>query len=324
MKEIKEHIKNGTYKPVYLLTGTEPYLRRLYTSKLVKGALGDADSMNLSRFSGKDVDWNEVAALADTLPFFADCRVLVFEDTGCFKNSCDFADHISKLPDTVVLIFNESEVDKRGRMYKAVKEYGYISEMNGLSENELSLWVAQLLGRDQKKISKNDLQYLLSRIGGDMENVETEVEKLVCYVAERDVITASDINAVTTEQISGRIFAMMDALGARNKALALSLYHDLLSVREKPMSILFLMIRQCNMILMADEMNREGVSRAEIASKAGIPPFAVGKCLSQAHNFSPARLRSLISYGTGLEEDVKSGRMDERMAVEIFLLTAVN
>ena len=323
MKGIKEHIKTGQYKTVYLLYGTEMYLRRLYTSKLKAGALGGGDEMNLSVFSGKDTDWNEVRNLAETMPFFADHRVIVLENTGAFKNACDFADEIGNLPDTAVLIFNESEVDKRSRMFKAVKDCGYVCEMNGLSEDDLSVWVAQLLNKDSKKISRDDLRLFLERVGTDMENIETEIEKLVCYIGDRKVVTKEDILTVTTEQISGKIFAMTDALGAKNKKLALELYHDLLSVREKPMTVLYLMVRQCNMILQAAEMNRQGLDRSTIASKAGMPPFAVGKCLSQAKNFTKAQLLHLITYGTELEEQIKTGRIDERIAVELFLLTAV-
>ena len=324
MKGIKEQIKNNQYKRIYLLYGTETYLRRLYTAKLRTGALADGDEMNVSSFSGKDVDWNEVRNLAETMPFFAEHRVIVLENTGAFKSACDFADAVPSLPDSSVLIFNETEVDKRSRMYKAVKENGYICEMNGLAENDLSLWVAQLLNRDQKKISRDDLSFLLERIGTDMENIATEVEKLICYSDTRDVITREDILAVTTEQISGKIFAMTDALGAQNKQLALSLYHDLLLVRAKPMTILYLMIRQCNMILQAMQMNRQGLDRSAIASKLGTPPFAVGKCLTQARNFTSEQLLSLISYGTELEEQVKTGRLGERMAVELFLLTSIS
>ena len=44
------------------------------------------------------------------------------EDTGFFKNKCDeLADYMKELPDYLCLIFVENEVDKRNRMYKAVK-----------------------------------------------------------------------------------------------------------------------------------------------------------------------------------------------------------
>lgn len=323
MKGIKEHIKTGQYAAVYLLYGTETYLRRLYTSKLKTGALAGGDEMNLSVFSGREIDWNEVQSLAETMPFFAEHRVIVLENTGAFKTACDFAEEIPKLSSGAVLIFNETEVDKRSRMFKAVKEYGYVCEMNGLSESDLSIWVAQLLNRDGKKISRDDLRSFLERVGTDMENIENEVEKLVCYIGEREAVTKEDILAVTVEQVSGKIFAMTDALGARNKRLAVELYRDLLSVREKPMTVLYLMVRQCNMILQAAEMSRQGLDRSAIASKAGMPPFAVGKCLSQAKNFTKEQLLHLVTYGTELEEQIKTGRMDERIAVELFLLTAI-
>jgi DNA polymerase-3 subunit delta len=320
MKGIKEHIKTGQYKTVYLLYGTEMYLRRLYTSKLKVGALGGGDEMNLSVFSGKDTDWNEVRNLAETMPFFAEHRVIVLENTGAFKNACDFVDEIASLPDTAVLIFNESEVDKRSRMFKAVKDCGYVCEMSGLSEDDLSVWVAQLLNKDSKKISRDDLRLFLERVGTDMENIETEIEKLVCYIGDREVVTKEDILTVTTEQISGKIFAMTDALGARNKKLALELYHDLLSVREKPMTVLYLMVRQCNMILQAAEMNRQGLDRSAIASKAGMPPFAAKRSLSQAARFSKTILKQAVKDCVEAEEAVKTGRLGDRLAVEMLIV----
>ena len=46
------------------------------------------------------------------------------EDSGLFKNAdAKFADYIKSMPETVCFVFVESEVDKRSKMYKAVKGY---------------------------------------------------------------------------------------------------------------------------------------------------------------------------------------------------------
>ena len=57
--------------------------------------------------------------------FFADYRVILVENSGFFKNKCDeLADYIKTLPDYVRMVFVEEEVDKRSRMYKAVRLKG--------------------------------------------------------------------------------------------------------------------------------------------------------------------------------------------------------
>ena len=238
MKTIKEHIKNNAYKSAYLLYGSEAYLKRFYAKKLRDGVLADGDEMNAASFAGKDIDWFEIQNLADTLPFFADRRVILLENTGAFKAACDFADYIAHIPDTTVLIFVEEEVDKRNRLFKAVKEHGYVCEMNGMSEKDLKLWTAQLLQKEGKKIKENDLDFFLERVGSDMNHIATEVEKLICYTYGRNIVEQQDILAVTSEQITGKIFQMIDALAVKNQAQALDLYHDLLTLREKPMTIL--------------------------------------------------------------------------------------
>ena len=76
MKNIKEDIKNREFKRVYLLYGTEEYLKRLYKNKLKEAVLQDSDAMNMAEYAGKGIDEKEVREFADTLPFFAEYRVV--------------------------------------------------------------------------------------------------------------------------------------------------------------------------------------------------------------------------------------------------------
>ena len=136
MKKIKEDIRTGSYKPAYLLYGSEKYLKKLYRDKLKEGILAGGDEMNYSRFEGKGIDEAEVAHMAETLPFFAERRLILIENSGWFKNQSGMADVVRNLPDTTVFLFIEEEVDKRNRFYKAVKEIGYICEMNSMEERD--------------------------------------------------------------------------------------------------------------------------------------------------------------------------------------------
>ena len=78
--------------------------------------------MNYAYYEGKGVEIREVIDLAETLPFFAERRLIVFENTGLFKSSgADLAEYIKTMPETTYFIFVEEEVDKRSKLYKAVK-----------------------------------------------------------------------------------------------------------------------------------------------------------------------------------------------------------
>ncbi len=319
MKTIKEHIKSGTYASCYLLYGTEQYLKRLYRNKLKTAIIGDGDEMNFACFEGKGIDETEVLRLADTMPFFADHRLILLENSGWFKTQSRLPDEIHSFPDSTILLFVEDEVDKRSRLYKAVKELGYICEMNGMDEHNLKLWIASLLKQDDKRITDATMTYFLDRVGADMDRLTTEIEKLISYVGERDVITTEDIDAICTEQITGKIFQMVDCVASGNPQKAIRLYHDLLVLREKPMTILYLLLRQFNLLMQIKQMNASQLSSAAIAKNAGVPPFAVTKYLAQAKAFSFEKLRSAVEYGVITEEQVKSGKLNEQIAVEIMV-----
>ena len=123
MKNLNEDIKTGQFKQVYLLYGEEAYLKKQYKTRLTKAIIPEGDTMNYSYYEGKNISVPEIIDLAETMPFFAAHRLIVVENSGFFKTaSPELADYIKAMPDTVIFLFVETEVDKRGKLYKAVKE----------------------------------------------------------------------------------------------------------------------------------------------------------------------------------------------------------
>ncbi len=276
--------------------------------------------MNYTYFEGKQVNVSKVVDIANTLPFFSDRRLIVIENSGYFKNQNDLADYIKDFPDTTHIVFVESEIDKRNRLYKAVKDIGTISEMNGMDENNLKLWIASLLDKDKKKITGETILHLLSKVGTDMENIQNEVEKLCCYAYDRDIITIADVEEVCSSQISGKIFQMIDAIGSKNQKQALDLYYDLLALKEKPMSILFLITRQFNILLQVKDLVSLGFNNTIISQKTGLMPFTIGKYVSQSKNFKKDVLKDALTSCVSMEEQVKTGRMIDKICVELLIV----
>lgn len=320
MKNIKEHIKLNQFKPVYLLYGTENYLKKLYKDKLKTAILSDSDDMNYSYFEGKGVDISKVIEIGNTLPFFSEKRLIMIENSGFFKSSNDLADYIKEIPESTHIIFVENEIDKRNRLFKAVKDKGTVSEMNHMDEANLKLWITSLLNKDHKKITGDSILYLISKTGTDMENIQNEVEKLVCYAYDREVITKEDIEEVCTTQITGKVFLMIDAIGSKNQDRALELYYDLLALREKPMTILFLIARHFNVLLQVKELAELGYNNTVISQKTGQMPFAISKYINQSKNFTDKMLKEALESCTEVDEEVKTGRLIDKIGVEILIV----
>ena len=142
MKSLNEDIKTGQFKQVYLLYGEEAYLKKQYKDRLTRAMLPEGDTMNYAYYEGKGIDGAELIDLAETMPFFAERRLIVVENSGFFKSAePQLADYMKELPETACFLFVEQEVDKRSRMFKAVKTVGRAVELSsmGIRVDEKSL-----------------------------------------------------------------------------------------------------------------------------------------------------------------------------------------
>ncbi len=322
MQRINEDIKSGNFKQVYLLCGEERYLRRQYTDRLKKALVDPDDTMNVHYYQGKDVNVGAVIDLAETMPFFVAHRVFFLENTGLFKSGGELlAQYLEEPCESSVFVFTENDVDKRSRLYKLVQSKGYVAECSAQDESTLKRWVASTLKKDGKRITESTVELFLQKTGTDMENISMELEKLICYCMDKDVVEASDVESICTNRIANHIFDMVSAVAEGRVQRAMKLYYDLLALKEPPMRILFLLARQMNLLLQTKELKKKGYDNKTMAARLGVPPFAVGKYLSQAARFGRDELQQALTRCVDAEEAVKTGRLGDTMSVELLLVS---
>ena len=321
MQRINNDIKSGNFQKVYLLYGEERYLKKQYRDKLKRALCGADDNMNNHFFEGKGIPVGEVIDLAETMPFLADRKVIFLEDSGFLKSGGEqLAEYLGSQNETTVLIFVESEVDRRSKLYKAIQANGCVIEFSQQDENTLKRWIAGILAREGKKIAENTVHLFLTKTGTDMENIYGELEKLICYCMGREIVTAEDVETICTTRVTSHIFDMVDAIADKKQARALELYYELLALKEPPMRILFLIARQCNILLQVKAMKNRGYGNKEMASAIGVPSFAVGKYAAQAAKLKASVLKKAVTNCVEAEEAVKTGRMNDVMSVEILIM----
>ncbi|GAB5614735.1 DNA polymerase III subunit delta [Faecalimonas hominis] len=321
MKSLNEDLKTGNFKQVYLLFGEENYLKKQYKDRLTKALISDGDTMNYAYYEGKGIDVKEIIDLSETMPFFSERRLIVIENSGFFKNAtAELAEYMKEIPETTYFIFVETELDKRGKMFKAVKDKGRIVELARQDEKTLVRWIYGNVKKEGKQIAESTIYYLLSKCGTDMENLQKEMEKLFCYTLNNDVINMEDIDAICTTQITNEIFDMVNAVAEKKQKRALDRYYDLLALKEPAMRILYLLSRQFRLLMEVKEMAGEGYDKKTIASKAGLHPYAVGKYIEQSRSFSQEELRKILEESVDIEERVKTGRLGDVLAVELFIV----
>lgn len=375
MKRIIADIKSGNFQKVYLLYGPEAYLRLSYAGKLCEAILPSSDTLNFVRFDGPKTEETAIIDFAETMPFLAERRLVRVQDSGFFKKATDrLPDYLSRIPDYAVLVFVESEIDKRSRLFKAVSSNGCAAEFPIQDERTLLRWGAGLLSRSKIRVREDDMRFLLQRTGPDMSRLSSEIDKLIHYLRGREieerwreealaeayaldeaqreaemygyapeeppqrpaprpakpqdqepdtelVLTRPDIEAITTVLLEDHIFDMLRAVTNRETDRALSLYAELLALKEPPIRILVMLEREFNRLLFVRDLTDRRASAQEIEKATGIRAFAIRRYQGQLRGVSRESLFGAVRLLADTDEKIKSGRLGDRVGVELALIS---
>ncbi len=320
MNKIKEDIKNNTFEHIYVLYGADEYMKKLYKNKLKDAILANTSDINYNYFGEKHPDIVKIKDISETMPFFSDKRLIVFEDTDLFKDANDLSDYLKVMPETTYMVFCEKNVDKRTKLYKYVSKNGYMVEMNGLSENMLAAFVKERIAANGMTIGNNEASYMVRKVGTDMYTIENECIKVANYAAGKDKIEISDIDAICITLLENKIFDMIEYIANGNQREALFLYNNLIALKESPAKILRLLTRHFNILLNIATGLESKKDKASVYSRFKIPPFYYKKYDAQLKNYTKQQLQSIVEDCVDIEERFKTGRMDEQIGVELLII----
>lgn len=322
MKKLEADIKNGIRKKVYLLYGPQAYLRNRYRDSLIKILLPENDTINLSKYEGEGVNVREIIDLAETMPFFAERRVILLENTGFFEGAADEAlvEYMSNIPETACIIFSEEKADARLKLFKAVAKNGTVAQFSDPSPEDIKKFVLRRLSKEHRPITERALEMFTDMCGNDYLRITNELDKLVAYTFGKDGIRPEDVEAVCSHQAEDKIFAMIDALFRQNIDEAFSYYGELLKLQEKPQNILGLLESQLKLIHHVREMDGEHYSIADMYKTLGVGEYRVKKALPLARRSSKIWIKRGLTACAEIDEATKSGRMNARIGVETLML----
>ena len=321
MKVLNNDLKTSTFKGIYVLSGDDEFLKNSYKKRLKTAMVGD-DQMNYAYFEGKGIDVDAIIDFANTLPFFSECRCILIEESQWFKSGNDkFLNYISDKPDSTKIIFVEKEIDKRSKLYKKVKDIGYIAELNHPTDDELKNWAGNIINKAGKKITVSNMDFFITRVGNDMERIKSELDKLLSFTLDKDIIEEEDIIAITSISLTNRIFELVKMITNNKIKEALDIYEDLVALKEPSLKIMILITRQFNQLLQIKELMSAGFNEKDIASNLKLNPYVVKNLMRQARGFDMALLLSYVKNAIELEEAIKKGNINEKLALELLMLT---
>ena len=247
-------------KPVYVLSGTDAFLREAHCREIVAGAIGDADPQLCVAHFDATV---ELAAVFDelrTAPFLAPRRVVIVRDADTFVTAWRkrLEEYLKAPSATGVLVLIVSNWRAPTKLDALVKKIGQMFDCSEVDARTLPRWLRQAAAKHGKKIATDAMELLIQWVGADRAALATEMEKLAAYVGSRDTITGQDISAVVTAAAGPGAFALTDALVAGDAAAALAALDGMLTVRGAEFRVLGIIRWHLGRVLLAHQRQRAG------------------------------------------------------------------
>lgn len=307
-------LKSGNFKQIYVLYGEEKYLIRYYKNALIKAIVGD-DTMNYTLFESGSFSTDEFISIADTMPFFADKRLIVLENTKVLSEKNEVLEkYFKNIPDTTYVIIVDDAVDKRLTIYKTISKIAGVYQINYQDEAYVKRWLAFKFKKNNINVTERAVDMLIGRVGIDMNVLDSESDKLLSYI-DKDYIDIADVRAISSENFDNKVFDMMNAAITGKKSLAMNLYSDLLALKEEPIKILVIIGKQINKYIAAYELYSNGASDDMIRNKTGVYYF--GKL---ARSLTKEKLETALERYIEMDYGIKSGNLTDELAVELMII----
>jgi DNA polymerase-3 subunit delta len=319
-------VRAGRVPPLLLLHGEESYLvdqaARLVIDTVVSPENRD---FNLTVVHGRELKGHDLVDQARTLPVFASSRLVVIRNLH--EAPADQLEAFSAYLDDPVpetfLLATASTIDKRRKFFQKFAQVGEIIEFRRLFENQLPQFIRDRAREAGRTFTGPALKLFCRRVGNNLAEVVGELEKLTSYVGESEFIEEDDVAAVVSDTRVESVFALTDALGAGERAVALRLLNRLLDDAQPPLVILGMLVRHFRQLWKTRELVGQGVPQKELPRRIGINPYFLGGLLTQAQRFTDAQMREAFPRFLAVDLALKSGG-DPRAHLEglVYLLCA--
>ena len=333
MDLLKQQIADKQIGSLYLFYGNEAYLIDTYRSRLKKSLLTPEDElMNLDELDKPSAQ--TIMACAETFPLMVDKRLVIVQDSGLFalksKDDSDdqpeeggdveaLANFFENVPDTTVLVFIESSVDKRSRTYKALAKNGLAVEFKTLDNDDLAKWIIIEARRRGLRIDRPTAAYFIGAVGTDMSQLQTEMNKLFSYKEGTGIIVHDDIDHIITPALETDIFHMLNAIGSHRAKDAYRIYRNMIITGESEHMIFAMTRRQIDQLYKTAVYQREGYRGEKIAEAMKLRDFQVRRNLQQASQFPFAKLKEAMDETLRFDVGIKSGTITPGRAIELLI-----
>ena len=320
--ELDRSLREGL-RPLYLLLGSEVYLRRVAAQTITEAALSRTllREFNESAFSLLSDPVQSAIAAAEQLPMMSDSRVVRIRDFARLREADEdtLIRYLNNPAPTTVLIFIADELDKRKKSSKVLLDACTVVEFGPLKDAEAKAWAKTRL--KELKVSADDqvLSDLIRLVGTDVQTLFNELEKLASAAQS----TGGRITIDLVDELIGRSrelsnFDLADQLLAGNRKKALETLHRLLEDGAEPVMLVGLIAGNYHRLALGKHLLTRG-GRDEVFRNISLPPFKRDSYISTLQRSSAEKIARGIQLTAAADLAIKTSQATPRLQLELLV-----
>jgi DNA polymerase-3 subunit delta len=309
-------------RPLYLLVGSERYLRdaaaRSITEAALRGTLlreFNEASFNLLR----DAVQSAVAA-AEQLPMMSERRVVRVRDFARLREADEetLIRYLNNPSPSTVMIFIADDLDKRKRSTKTLLDNCVVVDFPQLKDAEAKAWAKSRL--KELKVTADDavLSEIISLVGTDVQTLFNEIDKLASAVADTGRLTSSAVDELIGRSRELSNFELGAHLLANNRKRALETLHRLLDDGAEPVMLIGLIAGNYHRLALAKYLLAKG-GREEVFRNISLPPFKRDAYIANLQRNDATKIARGLQLTAAADLAIKTSQATPRLQLELLV-----
>ncbi len=308
-KQFKRELDGDRLEGRYLFLGEEEGEKDKCVNRIIVMAFNDPVERGYAtgRFHVENGDYMAAAEFALSPPMFSSRRVCIMyniDGLGQGKKSEEFNYLLDNLPESTLLVLTSRENRPPAFMEPAIDTFKVVQFWRYF-ENDIYTYIASCIRKLGFSIDERAIELLVERTGSDIKKIDDAME-MIRFSGETGLIGAETIRNFIDDVRDTSVYDFIDAL-FKGETRALGLYKKLFEDGTPELRVVYLILRQAEMIERYHSLVAQGFTPDESMNKAGVFRKAKDDFRRYADSFPVQRLRRVFALCGAADWKLKSG-----------------
>jgi len=305
-------LNDGKLFPLYLLLGEEEAVKEEFIGALQEKLFTDDDErlLNSTIYYGDEAEAERIVENLTTYSLVSPRKLVVVKDFDRMKSMRPMMEYLGSPASDSVLVLWTRKNSAQNDLLRAIEKNGRACIFWPMFQNEAEKWVEAQLDACGIDWDPEAVRYLLEVTGTDRNELRSQIECIVNFVAEGELLTLEKIKQVVALLNTYSVFDLCNSLFLKTTGEILRIFRYLLHNGEDLARISYFIGRELAKLLQAYAMQRSGNTFSQIRESLGFRKKESERIRTVLPKLDFGSLCGFYSGASSLDQIIKSSHKD--------------